>query len=97
MRISVQLWPAVRTVALAAAIATLASCRTLGTGDQGRLGNRLVTDKQAPSTLISGSASCTVDAEKFDRTKIGDRTWCNWQGGDKPPGPAVGVATPRGT
>ncbi len=45
------------------------------------IGRRRVSAKEAPETLVAvDGARCTVDSEKFERTKSGDSVWCMWKG-----------------
>lgn len=72
-----------RTMLILAMIASLASCSLgprvqLGAGDGP--GNKVVTGKEEPATLVAVDGTlCLVPADKFDRTKSGDRVWCNWR------------------
>lgn len=45
-----------------------------------------VTGKEEPATLIAADRSqCTVTAERFRNTKIGDKALCDWRVGDRQP------------
>ena len=46
------------------------------------IGRRQVVAKEAPETLVATRGErCTVDREKFEKVRTGDRVWCMWSGG----------------
>lgn len=45
-----------------------------------------VEAKEEPATLIAADRSeCTVTAERFRSTKVGDAVVCDWRAGDRKP------------
>lgn len=45
-----------------------------------------VAAKEEPATLIAADRSeCTVTAERFRNTKVGDAVICDWRTGDRKP------------
>ena len=75
---------AAATVALAAGAGACATSVANG-GGVSTIGRRQVVSKEAPETLVAtGGARCTVDREKFERVRSGDRVWCMWSGGRAP-------------
>lgn len=45
-----------------------------------------VTGKEEPATLIAVDRSeCTVTADRFRKTSVGDKVLCDWRVGDRRP------------
>jgi hypothetical protein len=53
---------------------------------QAHSSRKRVDGKEEPATLIAvDHSSCTVAAQKFKDTKIGDTVSCDWSAGDRRP------------
>ena len=75
---------AAAAVAIAASGAIAGACATSvnSHGSSSTIGRRQVVAKEAPETLVAARGErCTVDREKFERVRTGDRVWCMWSGG----------------
>lgn len=62
-------------------------------------GLKMVTGKEAPSTLIAADGTiCNVMPWRFGGTDVGDRVWCNWRRRSEGPrsGGAVGYGSLEG-
>jgi hypothetical protein len=72
-----------RNILIVALVALLSSCalpNRLQMGGRDGLGNKVVSGKEEPATLVAVDGTlCTVPAPRFDRIKPGDRVWCNWR------------------
>ncbi|MCA1791143.1 MAG: hypothetical protein LC667_15190 [Thioalkalivibrio sp.] len=72
-----------KTTLLIATLAVSLSCalpRTVGVGGEEGPGNKTVSAKEEPVTLIAADGTvCVVTGDKFNRVKTGDRVWCNWR------------------
>lgn len=71
-----------KKILLIAIIAVASSCalpQKLQLGGESGPGNKTVTAKEEPATLVAvDGTQCLVTPARFDRVKTGDRVWCNW-------------------
>lgn len=72
-----------RTILWIMALCVACGCATdPGTrrGEGYRIGSKMVAGKEAPATLYAEDGShCLVTPGRFERVRIGDRVWCNWE------------------
>jgi hypothetical protein len=72
-----------RRLLLLGAVALCASCalpQPLQSGLEDGPGSKVVAGKEEPVTLVAlDGTRCIVPLGRFERTRPGDRVWCDWR------------------
>lgn len=94
MKVSSIGWVCVAAVTLLTSCVSIPIPERLSGGSGGSLGWKVVAEKREPNLLYAPDRrECTVDGDRFEAVRRGDRVFCHWRTPKRPP---LGMIFPLG-